>query len=92
MYEGFCTLVPRESHNYLSYLHISYITQPWYTDNAGALVTFINVELYSNDIKRFILSHGYYHELSKIIMIVHPDNIQYRECFGLRHRGRCELV
>ena len=36
------------------------ITQPWYDDDAGALGTFNNMELYFNSLKRNGLDQGYY--------------------------------
>ena len=36
------------------------VTQPWCADNAGALGTFKNVELYFNLLKRLVLGHSYY--------------------------------
>ena len=35
------------------------ITQTWYADDAGALGTFGNIELYFNLLKRFGPGHGY---------------------------------
>ena len=53
------------------------VTHPWYSDNAGALGTFTNVELYFNLLKQFRPGHGYYPEPSKIVLIMHPDNPKY---------------
>ena len=52
------------------------VTQPWYTDDAGALGTFTNVELNFNLIKQFSLGRGYYPKPSKRDLIVCPDNLE----------------
>ena len=41
------------------------VTQPWYNQNAGAILTFGNIELYFNLLKHFGLGCGYYPEPSK---------------------------
>ena len=51
------------------------ITQPWYADNSSALGTLNNIGLYSNSFKQFGSGCGYYLEPSKIILIIHPDNL-----------------
>ena len=62
------------------------VIQPWYVDDAGALGTFANVELYFNFIKQLRPGRGCYPETSKRVLIVYPYNIQSRELFGLRHK------
>ena len=61
------------------------VTQPWCTDNDGALGTFDNIRLYFNLLKQFVLGHEYYPEPFKIVIIVHPNNVESRKDFGLRH-------
>ena len=62
------------------------ITQTCYAANAGALCTFTNVELNFNWLKQFGLGRGYYPEPSISALIVHPENIEARNRFGLCHR------
>ena len=52
------------------------ITQPWYTENAGALSMFDNLEQYFNLLKRNDLDRGYYPDPNKSILVVHPKNLQ----------------
>ena len=52
------------------------ITQPWYYGNTEALGTFDNLELYFILLKRNGLVQGYYPRPIKIIMTVHPDNLE----------------
>ena len=61
------------------------ITQPWYVDDTGALIMFSNVELYFNLLKRFGPGCGYCPKPSKIILAVHPDNLEARKRFGLSY-------
>ena len=61
------------------------ITQPWYTDDASALLTFENVKLYFNFLKRFGPGRGYYPDPSKIVLIVHPENIEVRKLLVFSH-------
>ena len=68
------------------------ITHPWYAVNDGALVTFNNIELSFNSLKRFGPGHGYYHKPSKITLIVNPYYLVAREVFGLRHRFKVFMV
>ena len=49
-------------------------TQIWYADNAGALGTFDAIGLYFNLLNDFGTTRGYYPELSKSVLIVHPNN------------------
>ena len=66
-------------------LAYSGVTQPWYADNAGALGTFDNLELYFNMLKHNGPEQGYYPNPTKIIMIVHPDNLEVGKLFGIYH-------
>ena len=36
------------------------VTRPWYDDNAGALGTYDNIQLYFNSLKQFGMGHGYF--------------------------------
>ena len=73
------------------------ITQPWYADYASALGMFVIIKLYFNSLKRFVPGCGYYPKPSKIVLIVHPDNIKPEKWFLLRYgfkvcTGTCYLV
>ena len=61
------------------------VTQLWYIDNYGALGTCNNVELYLNSLKRIGLARGQYPNPTKIIMVVHPDNLEAGRLFGVSH-------
>ena len=58
------------------------ITQLWYDDNSGALGTFARVESCFNLLKLFGLERRYYSEPFKSVLIVHPENPEYRKSFG----------
>ena len=58
------------------------VTQPWYADDAGAFCTFVIIETYFNLLTNPGPGHGYYPELSKSVLIVHPDNIEAGKLFG----------
>ena len=60
------------------------VNQPGYAYDAGALGTFANTELYFNSLKRLGPGQGYYPQPSKVIMIMHRDNIEAGKLFGLR--------
>ena len=77
---GFLPLIKRLK------LEYTYVTQPWYADDAVALCTFDNIGLYFISLKKFSLGRGYYLKPSKIVLIVHPDNLATRKRFGLHHR------
>ena len=51
------------------------ITQPWYTDDSGALAALNSIGLYYNSLKRFSPGRVCCPKPSKIIPIMHPDNI-----------------
>ena len=61
------------------------VTQPWYADDAGALVTFDSLELYFNSLKQNSPARGYYANPTKIILIVHTENIEAGKLFGDHH-------
>ena len=61
------------------------ITQPRYSDDAGALGTFDNLDLYFNQLKRNSLVRDYYPDPTKRIMIVHHDNLKAGKLFGVHH-------
>ena len=60
-------------------------TYTWYADYSGALGAYGNIELYFNSLKTPVLSRRYHPKPSKIILIVHPDNIETQKLFGLCH-------
>ena len=59
-----------------------YVTQPWYAYYTGELGTYGNIELYFNFLKKSGPGRGYYPKPSKIVLIVHPDNIKTIKQFG----------
>ena len=61
------------------------VIQPWYVDDAGALGTFANVELYFNFLKRLGPRWGYYREPYKVFLVVHQHIIEAGKLFGLLH-------
>ena len=72
------------------------VTQPWYAYDYVALGMFDNIGLYSNSLKLFSPVRGYYPEPSKIVLIMHPDNLTAGKYFGLCHvfkvcTGACYL-
>ena len=62
------------------------ITKPRYADDPGALGTFAIIETYFNFITRQGPVRGYYPKTSKSVLTVHPENIEARKVFGVRHR------
>ena len=62
------------------------VTQPWYADDAGLLSIFDNLELYFNSLKRNGPARGYYPYPTKLILIMHPENIKVGELFGAHHK------
>ena len=60
-------------------------TQPWYDNNARALVMFDNLERYFNLLNHIVSDWMYYPSPIKIIMIVHPNNLEAGEMFGEHH-------
>ena len=61
------------------------VTQPLYTDDAGALGMFVIIETYFNSLTDQVPGRRYYPEPSKSILIVHPEDIGVRKDFGARH-------
>ena len=64
---------------------ISGVTQLWYAENAGYLVTFTRIDTYFYSLTCQGPGRGYYPELSKIILIVRPDHLKAGKEFGARH-------
>ena len=52
------------------------ITQPWYSNNTGALGMFDNLKLYFDSLKCNGPVRGYYPDSTIIIMIVYLDNLE----------------
>ena len=50
--------------------------QPRYANNSGSLGIFDHLEKYFNSLKRNFLARGYYPNPTKIIMIVHLNNLE----------------
>ena len=72
------------------------VTQPSYADDSGALGTFKRIVNYFNSLIRQGLGRGYYPELSKSVLIVHQEILEYGKKFGTRHgfkvcTGTCYL-
>ena len=61
------------------------VTQPWYADDARALVMFTIIESYFNLLTRQGPGHGYHPKTSKSVLIMHPENIKAVKTFGERH-------
>ena len=61
------------------------VTQTWNDNGVGSLGTFNNLEQYSNSLKRNNTYRGYYLGPTKIIMIVHPINLESGGLFGQCH-------
>ena len=55
------------------------VTQPWYADDAGAGVTFIDVQAHFQDLQARGPARGYYPESTKSILVVAPGNITQAE-------------
>ena len=64
------------------------IIQPWYSDNAGALGMYDNLEQYFNSRNFNGPDQGYYPDPTKSILIVYPKNIRLGELFGVSHGFR----
>ena len=52
------------------------VTQPWYAGDASALGTTTRVGSYFNSLKKLEPGRGYHPELSKSVLIVHPENFE----------------
>ena len=61
------------------------VTQPWYANDAGSLGMFAKIETYFNYLKHQGTGRGYYPEPSKIVLIVHPENLEARILFDTHH-------
>ena len=61
------------------------VTQTWYAEDAGAIGMYKNTELYSILLTQFSTGRGYYSEQPKIVLIVHPYNLETGILFGLHH-------
>ena len=64
------------------------VTQPWYSDYARDLRMFARLETYFDLLTRHGPVRGYHPEPPKIILIVHPKNIEAGKVFGRRHGFR----
>ena len=90
---GFLPLIKKMKAAYLE------VTEPWYTDNSGALGKFNNVELYFNSLKLNGPAWGYYPYSTKVILIVNLDNVEagklfgssrgFKVCMGAHYLGGC---
>ena len=65
--------------------YIPDITQPWYDDDAGYIVTFAIIQTYFNLLTHQGLWQRYYPEPSKSVLIVHPENLEAGKVFGAHH-------
>ena len=61
------------------------ITHPWYTDNDGALCMLTRIKTSFNLLTRQGPGRGYYPESSMSVLIVHPENLEYRKEFSAHH-------
>ena len=61
-------------------LKVPGVTQTCYTDDAISLGMLVIFEACFHSLER-----GYYPKPSKIVLIVHPDNLEARKLFGARH-------
>ena len=59
--------------------------QPCHADDAGALGTYGNIEIYFNSLKHSGPGREYYLKPSKSVLIVHPYNHKTGKLFGLHH-------
>ena len=68
------------------------VTQPWYLDNVGELGTFAIIETCFNLIKLQGLARGYYPKPSMSVLILHPDNLEAKNCLARVIGLRCTWV
>ena len=61
------------------------VTHPRHDDYVGASGTFARIDTYFNLLTRQVPGHRYYPKPSKIVLIVHPENIEAGKLFGMRH-------
>ena len=64
------------------------VTQPSYTDDAGALGKFVRLETYFDFLTCQGPGQGYHPEPTKSVLIVRPENIEAVKVFGARHGFR----
>ena len=55
------------------------VTQPWYTDNSGALGTFARLENYFDLLSRQGLGREYHPKPTESVLIVLPENLKAEE-------------
>ena len=60
-------------------------TQTWYADDSGALGTFDHLDRHFKVLKCNDPARGYYLKPIKIILAVHPQNLESGELFCQRH-------
>ena len=63
-------------------------TQPWYSENTGALGTFARIETYFDFLTRQGPGRGYHPNPTKSVLIVRSDNIKAGKVFGACHGFR----
>ena len=70
------------------------VTHPWYADNIGALGTFERLETYFDlpTLARQPPGRGYHPQLTNIVLIVHPKNIESGKLLGAHHGFRVCIV
>ena len=56
-----------------------WVTQPWYSDDAGAGGKFTNIMEHLRDLQARGLAQGYYPEPTKSILVVAPGNVARAE-------------
>ena len=59
------------------------MTQPWYADDSIALSNFARFKECFHLLEQHSPGQGYYLEPSKIVLIVHTNNLKDRKLFGL---------
>ena len=62
------------------------VTQPCYSDDAGSMGAFYNLELYFNSLKHNGPLRGNYPKPTKSVITVHPENPGAGKRFGAHHR------
>ena len=65
------------------------ITQSCYADDAGALGMVAIIETYFNLLTHQGPGRGYHHEPSKNLLILHPENLEARNCLSHVTDLRC---
>ena len=61
------------------------VTQPWYSDNAGALGMFDRFDNYFKALNSKGPEQGYFPDPTKNIIVLHPQNLESIEKFRQRH-------